>query len=184
MSLQGKLKYILLAALVLVLDLGSKSWAFQYVADHGSPTPLHGDSKAVTLIDGFFYLTRVYNPGGIWGIGQEGILSKALVIIRILAVPAILFMILRTPRNEVRFLMALSLFCAGAVGNLYDNLTTGGQGVRDFLDFFLVGENGYHWPTFNIADSGIVCGVGLLLLDMILPKRTNPAVAAASPGGA
>ena len=78
-------------------------------------------------------------PGGIWGIAQTGKLSTALIVFRAIAIPAIVYLLLRTPASDKLLLLALTLFCAGAVGNLYDNLVFE-KGVRDFLDFYLVGE--------------------------------------------
>lgn len=54
---------------------------------------------------------------------------------------------------------ALGLILGGAIGNVFDRLLYGA--VVDFLDFHL---NGWHWPAFNVADSAIVIGVGMLLL--------------------
>ncbi|MBI3817796.1 MAG: signal peptidase II [Planctomycetes bacterium] len=178
MSIRGKLYFFFIVALVAGLDLFSKHWAFQYIGEYGTTTALHGDDKAVTIVPGFFYLTRVVNTGGIWGIGQEGWLSKALIVLRIVAVPGIIYFALRTPAAERVFLVALGLFCAGAIGNLYDNLFSAQGGVRDFLDFYLIGSTGYHWPTFNIADAGIDCGVALLLIHMFFGKKAGVAPAA------
>jgi signal peptidase II len=60
----------------------------------------------------------------------------------------------------------LWLVLAGAVGNIIDRLRFGA--VVDFLDFHL---QGYHWPAFNVADSAIVIGAGLLLLDSLFARR-------------
>lgn len=180
LTIKGKIPFLILAAAIAAADLYSKAWAFRYVAESGVTTNFHGDEKAVEVIDGFFYLTRVYNTGGIWGIAQEGVLSKVLVFVRILAVPGILYLLLRTSAKDKLFLTSLALFCAGAAGNLYDNLLSDNRGVRDFLDFFLDGRGGWHWPTFNIADSGIVCGVGLLMMDLLFSKRHAPQAAPAN----
>jgi signal peptidase II len=50
-------------------------------------------------------------------------------------------------------------------GQRFDRIVSGR--VTDFLEFYI----GDHWPTFNVADSGVVIGSGLLLLDMLRPKR-------------
>ena len=67
---------------------------------------------------------------------------------------------------------AFALVLAGASGNLYERWWLGY--VTDFLDFF-VGV--YHWPAFNVADSAITVGVGLLLLDSF----RKPELESASP---
>ena len=59
--------------------------------------------------------------------------------------------------------LALALILGGAVGNLYDRILFGR--VTDFLHFYI---GPHSWPDFNVADSAIVCGAALLLLDLIL----------------
>jgi signal peptidase II len=54
----------------------------------------------------------------------------------------------------------------GALGNLYDRLASGA--VTDFLDFYI---GGYHWPAFNVADSGLCIGAALILLDIWLSRQ-------------
>jgi signal peptidase II len=67
--------------------------------------------------------------------------------------------------------LGLALVLGGALGNLYDRLTEGA--VTDFLDFYIAG---YHWPAFNVADSGLTMGVGLILLDLWLSRRREAGV--------
>ena len=57
---------------------------------------------------------------------------------------------------------AKSLILGGALGNLYDRAKY--EAVRDFIDVFFGGVEGWHWPTFNVADMALVTGIGLLLL--------------------
>jgi signal peptidase II len=61
--------------------------------------------------------------------------------------------------------VALGLVIGGAVGNVVDRIRWGA--VADFLDFHLAG---WHWPAFNVADSAIVVGVGLLLLEALFSR--------------
>jgi signal peptidase II len=70
----------------------------------------------------------------------------------------------------------LSIISGGAIGNYIDRLRFGY--VIDFLDFHL--RNFYTWPAFNVADSAIVVGVGILTLLMLTKKKKN---AAADPAG-
>jgi signal peptidase II len=65
--------------------------------------------------------------------------------------------------------LALVLILAGAAGNLYDRFVYGY--VVDFLDVYV---SDYHWPAFNVADSCITIGVGLLLLDSVLGGAREP----------
>ncbi len=62
--------------------------------------------------------------------------------------------------------VALALILAGALGNVHDRILYGS--VTDFIEVHIFG---YHWPDFNVADSSIVTGACLLLLDSLLPRR-------------
>jgi signal peptidase II len=120
----------------------------------------------VPVIEGFFYLTHVRNTGAAFGLFQSapatlrlaffvGIASIAVAII-------IQFMRSLAPGDRLSAL-ALGLILGGAVGNLYDRIRLGE--VIDFLHFDLWG--GYSWPDFNVADSAIVVGVCLLILELL-----------------
>lgn len=74
----------------------------------------------------------------------------------------ILIFALRTPVSQRRLQMGLMLILGGAIGNLYDRFRYGF--VTDFIEVFY---KSYQWPTFNIADSAITIGVGLLLLEIL-----------------
>lgn len=176
MTLRGKAIFFVLALVLFVLDVGSKYVVFAAVERDGTPSSLHGGDHVIEVVPGFFYLTRVYNPGGLWGIGQTGALSTILVIFRAIAVPLLVWMAATTPASNRVVLVALGLFCAGALGNLYDNLLFPDLGVRDFLDFFFFGPEGYHYPTFNVADASIVSAACLLALDMLFRKKPTRAV--------
>ena len=62
--------------------------------------------------------------------------------------------------------VALALVFAGALGNVHDRIAYGS--VVDFIEVHIFG---YHWPDFNVADSAIVTGACLLVLDSLLPKK-------------
>ena len=76
----------------------------------------------------------------------------------------VVYLLRRHPR-ETLFCFALSMILGGAVGNLIDRILLGA--VVDFLDFHVAG---YHWPVFNVADSAITCGAGLLVWESLRPK--------------
>ena len=77
---------------------------------------------------------------------------------------------LRRHSGQKLFSFALACILGGAVGNVIDRVRFGA--VVDFLDFHV---SGYHWPAFNVADSAIVIGAGLILLDSLLlaPRATT-----------
>jgi signal peptidase II len=75
--------------------------------------------------------------------------------------------LLWSPRRlDRRSLWGFSLILGGAAGNVFDRIAWG-----RVTDFLLVYIGRYQWPTFNVADSAIVIGCGLLLLDLLRPKR-------------
>jgi signal peptidase II len=90
-----------------------------------------------------------------------------LVLFSLVAVALVGWYILRRAERLDRFSLAgFALILGGAAGNLFDRVVWGR--VTDFLDFYL---GSYHWPAFNVADSAIVVGSGLLLLEAIRPRR-------------
>ena len=80
----------------------------------------------------------------------------------------VLYFFWKTPRSDDRILGALALLLAGIIGNVTDRVRLGF--VVDFID---VQFGSWHYPTFNVADMAIVAGAGLLILDMILVKRSE-----------
>lgn len=118
--------------------------------------------RQIEVIPDFFDLTFVLNTGVAFGFmaGASGFLRTALLAgTALLALGVIIAFIVKTRAEERLFLTGLSLITGGAVGNLIDRIRLGA--VIDFLDFFI---GSYHWPAFNLADSGITAGVGLILL--------------------
>ena len=97
--------------------------------------------------------------------------SVAVVVFLIVSAYA-----LRSSHKSVRLQVGLALILGGAVGNLLDRVRFGY--VVDFLDFSL---SGHHWPAFNVADSAICIGVGLLFLDMLRSEEEKPAAAPPPP---
>jgi signal peptidase II len=122
--------------------------------------------QKVEVIHGFFNLVHVRNTGGAFGIfgGEKGGLGSLLfVVVSLIAIGSILFLFVRLREDEKRLSLSLSLVLSGAIGNLIDRLRLGE--VVDFLDFYLFS---YHWPAFNIADSAICLGIGLMALELLI----------------
>jgi signal peptidase II len=123
----------------------------------------------VKVIQGFFDLTHVRNTGGAFGIfgGEKGGLGSFLfVVVSLIAIGAIVFLFLKIKENEKTLALSFSLILSGAIGNLIDRLRYGE--VVDFLDFHLFT---YHWPAFNVADSAICIGIGLMALELLKGDR-------------
>ncbi len=117
-----------------------------------------GESKRV--ITNFFHLTYVRNPGAAFGIlSDSAIRLPFFITISLLASLGILWYIQRIPSEKQWQHLALGLILSGALGNLIDRIRFGE--VIDFLD---VHWYNYHWPAFNVADSAICIGVGIMLV--------------------
>lgn len=150
---------------ILLLD----QWTKQRIVEE---LPLY---RKVTVIQGFFNLTHVRNTGGAFGIfgGERGGVGSILfVVVSLIAIGAIVFLFVKIRENEKTLAFSFSLILSGAIGNLIDRLRYGE--VIDFLDFHLFS---YHWPAFNIADSAICVGIGLLALELWKgdrKKASNP----------
>lgn len=124
--------------------------------------------QVVTVIPGFFNLTRVHNRGAIFGFLNNSQYPAARILLNlgaILALGVVAYYFFKTPAEMVLSRLSLSLIISGAVGNILDRLFRGY--VIDFLDFYV---GNYHWPFFNLADSCITVGVILLLFDLLRSK--------------
>jgi signal peptidase II len=125
--------------------------------------------QGVKVIHGFFNIIHVRNTGGAFGIfgGERGGIGSILfVVVSLIAIGAIVFLFVKTKENEKTLALSFSLILSGAVGNLIDRLHYGE--VVDFLDFHLFA---YHWPAFNVADSAICIGIGLMALELLTRDR-------------
>jgi signal peptidase II len=149
--------HLLIALAVFAADQLTK-WVI------GSAIPLH-DSWPV--IPGFFRLTHVKNRGAAFGIFADSTAPMKIEVLILLSVVAlvVVLMLLWEQPGARRIGLGLALILGGALGNLFDRLAHGS--VVDFLEFYL---RGFHWPAFNVADSAIVIGAGLLVLDMLLTR--------------
>ena len=155
-SRQGLVLWLGIALLVLLIDQFTKVLvlgAFQL-----------GDSTPVTS---FFNLVRVHNHGAAFSFlaAAGGWQRWFFTGIGVVAALFMLWM-LRSHAGQTLFCLAISLILGGAVGNVIDRLLHGY--VVDFLDFFW---GRWHFPAFNMADSAITLGAGLLILDEILRVR-------------
>jgi len=120
----------------------------------------------VPVIEGFFYLTHVRNTGAAFGLFRDAPVVLRLTFfigVSIIAIGIIIQFFRQLAPGDRLSALALGLILGGAVGNLIDRIRLGGVG--DFLHFILWG--GYGWPDFNLADTWIVVGVGLLVLELL-----------------
>ena len=142
--------FTLTAGFFLLLDQLSKA----YIDSHFKL------SQSRSIIDNFFHLTYVRNPGAAFGmLSDNAIRIPFFVSISIIASLGILWYIRQVSAEKKWQHLALGLIFSGATGNLIDRIRFGE--VIDFLD---VHWYNYHWPAFNVADSAICVGVTILLL--------------------
>lgn len=155
------LPWLLLSVVVIGLDQWSKAWVLSNLPEYAP----------VTVIDGFWNWYRTYNTGAAFSLladagGWQQWLFTALAV----GISGILaFWLWRTPRGHWRVAMPFSLVIGGAIGNVIDRQMHGH--VVDFIQWH-VGQ--HYWPSFNLADSAIVCGgIGIALFGMFDGKGKN-----------
>ncbi len=146
-----RIVFLLILISGVVADLWTKSWAFERVPSAWSPR--------IELIPGFFYIGHAKNDGAMWSLFQ-GLPSWIWVALRGSVSALILGWYWTRPRLPFMAHVAFGLILAGALGNLHDNIFGDGR-VRDFL---LVWFGSWPFPMFNLADSMICVGAGLMLI--------------------
>jgi len=167
-----RIPYLFVAAAVIVLDAWTK-WLVSTRIDL---------REAVPIIPNFLQLVHVRNTGAAFGIGANAESHIVPILLNIGAIGVFCIVVVYAFRAAItdRTLQAgLHLILGGAIGNLIDRFRLGY--VVDFLDVYLNwGGQTHHWPAFNVADSAICIGIGLLFLDMRKKpeERTNASVPA------
>jgi|HubBroStandDraft_4_1064222.scaffolds.fasta_scaffold207471_2 signal peptidase II len=157
--LDSRLKAYGLSATVFAIDRLTKS----VIEAHVSTFEVH------PVIPGFFDIVHSQNRGVAFGIMNDSTSPWRTVVLVVFSAAALLLvagMLWRASKLDRWTATGLALVLGGAAGNLFDRILWGR--VTDFLEFY-IGD--LHWPTFNVADSCIVIGSGLLLLELLRPKR-------------
>ena len=151
-----------LALVGFAMDLWTKSAVFNWLANTDRPR------ESFTVIEGFFYLVTAENPGAAFGIAAGR--QFLLISVSVIALVVILMTFLFSGSKQRIVHIAMGLFTAGICGNLYDRIFNNGY-VRDFIDILY--WPGRHWPAFNIADSMLCIGVGLLLISILTDRHSQ-----------
>jgi signal peptidase II len=152
-------RYLLISLAILLSDQWSKWLVEAHLRDQGS----------LTVIPGLLNFIHVRNTGVAFGLfPAHGDMRGTLLLVALglLALGLVAYYFWTTALEERLLLIALAAIMGGAVGNLVDRLARGA--VTDFIDFH---ARGYHWHTFNIADSAISIGIVLMLLGSLRPAR-------------
>jgi signal peptidase II len=150
--------HLLIAAAVLALDRCTKWLIAHRLTMHDS----------VTVIPGFFRIIHTENPGAAFGIFADSpspLKTGLLILFSVVALLIVSALLWKTRPTMTSTGIGLALILGGAIGNLWDRIVS--HRVVDFLLFY-VGH--YQWPAFNVADSAIVVGAGLLVLEILLTK--------------
>lgn len=185
--------FLLLAAVVLAVDLESKSLVFRDLGYPGTDldpavrgthtvfaSPRGRDGTSVPYLKGWlsFRLFTSFNRGALWGVGQGYTwLFAALSTAAVIGIPTWLFAF--KAGRSWWLTVALGLILGGTMGNLYDRIGLPGcidengmtvLAVRDFL-LFTFGK--FHWPVFNFADMSLVTGAAMLVIHSLQPARSK-----------
>ncbi len=158
-----RIHYLILSAAVILVDLWTKWLVVKRIDLH----------EAIPVIPNFFQIVHVRNTGAAFGIGANADSRLVPLLLNVGAIAVFCVVVVYALRSAVtdRLLQTgLHLILGGAIGNLLDRFRFGY--VVDFLDVYV---RNHHWPAFNVADSAICIGIGLLFLDM----RKKPAESAA-----
>jgi len=160
-----KIGYLLLAGGLFMVDQVTKAWAVRRLRF----------SEPMSVIDGFLNFAYAQNTGVAFSMldshGDTG--RWGLSIVAGIAGVLVLYFFWRTPRSDDRILGALTLLLAGIAGNVVDRVRLGF--VVDFID---VQFGSWHYPTFNVADTLIVVGAILMIIDVFFTKKAAAAAKA------
>lgn len=163
------LVFFSIAVVGCALDLATKSWMFAHLGMPGI------DAETWWLWNGVFGFQTTLNEGALFGMGQGfWTLFAALAIVAAVAICVWLFAF--GAAADWLLTVALAFVMTGILGNLYDRVGlpglvwppgypghAAGTTVHAVRDFVLMAIGDWHWPNYNLADSSLVCGAGLLM---------------------
>jgi signal peptidase II len=154
--------HFLLALFVILLDRWTKHLVALRISmyDH------------IQIIPGFFRITHTENTGAAFSLFADSPShwkTAMLISFSVVAMIVVSILLWKQSRALTMTGIALSLILGGAVGNLWDRVASGR--VVDFLDVYY---KSYHWPVFNLADSAIVVGASLLVLEIVFGPSKAP----------
>lgn len=154
--------HFLIAFAVLLLDRFTKRLVAKDISLHDS----------ITVVKRIFYITHVENRGAAFGLFNDSPSEwkiALLVLFSIVALVIVSALLWKSSHTMTASAVGLSLILGGALGNLWDRLLNG-----RVVDFLLVYIGSYQWPAFNVADSAIVVGAGLLVFEIVFAKAPQP----------
>jgi signal peptidase II len=152
--------HFLIALVVVLLDRWTKRLVAAHIAMY----------THIQIIPGFFRLTHTENTGAAFSLFADSPShwkTTLLIAFSIVAMIVVSVLLWKQPGLFSMTGISLSLILGGAIGNLWDRVASGR--VVDFLLFYV---QQYQWPVFNLADSAIVVGASLLVLEIIFGRPT------------
>jgi signal peptidase II len=161
--------YLLIVFFVVVLDRWTKHLVAQRIQLY----------RHIRIIPGFFNLTHTENTGAAFSLFADSTgpwKTGLLIAFSVAALVVVSILLWKNNPAHVASGVALSLIMGGALGNLWDRVMSGR--VVDFLLFYV---KRYQWPVFNLADSAIVIGAGLLVLEILFHKSGGQEEMASKP---
>lgn len=164
-----RIPFLGISLLVIVLDRLSKIWVNKHVVP----------SSHIVIIPHVFSISHVLNPGAAFSLFTDSADPHRTYLFltgfSVLASVVVFGVLLYLGRKFTLTGLALALILGGAVGNLWDRIA-----YKEVTDFLAVTIIHYHWPDFNLADSSIVIGGCLLLLDALRNRQHHTDVAESS----
>ncbi|HWA95938.1 MAG TPA: signal peptidase II [Terracidiphilus sp.] len=137
-----------------------------------------GDS--IPIIPHLFFISHWTNEGAAFSLFADSAsphtVRWGLIAFSLLAALVVLIIMVRFGNDLNRTTVALALIFGGALGNVHDRIVYGS--VVDFIEVHIIH---YHWPDFNVADSAVVIGACLLLLDSFLAKPSGSSSTESTP---
>ena len=157
--MKSRFPYFIIAVVVMAADQLTKAWAIAKL----KPVVL------LEVIPGFFRLVYATNRGVAFSMFADagGWQRYFFIGVAILASAWVLWLLKKHPRQKL-FCLSLAMILGGAIGNLIDRVLFG-----SVADFVQVHYGGYFFPAFNVADSAITVGAGLMIWDGLFPKRSD-----------
>ena len=151
--------HFLIAALIVLLDRWTKRLVAARIAMYAH----------IQVIPGFFRITHTENTGAAFSLFADSPShwkTAFLITSSVIAMIVVLILLWRHEQAVNLTGIALSLILGGAIGNLWDRVASG-----RVVDFMLLYVKQYQWPVFNLADSAIVIGASLLVLEIVVGHR-------------
>lgn len=122
-------------------------------------------NQSIIIIKDLLHITYIRNAGAAFGLLEE-METPFFLIASSIAILIVFIYLVRTPKDHAFLIGSLSFIFGGAIGNMIDRVRFG-----EVIDFIDLQYKGHHWPAFNISDSAITIGIGLLFLNMIFGKK-------------